>query len=163
MSGAAEAATDTHAPTKRAAMTSTKRVQISFLACAITAVAPFTGRAAQPSVPATGKIVYESCYADLVSWQVLCDIRIWMEGADTLFASLGQLPKWSPDGKKISYIAYGYDYYGDYWSGQVLVADAEPPGDYRIVMPDYSSVYGVEWVSNTRLVFGSDRTGYPEL
>ena len=109
---------------------------------------------------AVTRIAYDQCHADLSLWDVQCDIHTLVDGADTVVATGGIGPRWSPDGSKIAFTGNSYfdvnrdDIVVVSLSDRSVVNLTNHPA--RDAAPAWSRDGG-------RIAFTSDRTGQFEL
>jgi Tol biopolymer transport system component len=102
------------------------------------------------------RIAYDQCWADAINWVTNCYVGMVVDGQDVLFGD-GLTPKWSPDGTKIAFTGTRDNDIND-----VLVFNLADGSITNVTNnPAFDSV--VMWSRDGRIIFGSDRSGTPEL
>ncbi|HET7698349.1 MAG TPA: PKD domain-containing protein [Vicinamibacterales bacterium] len=113
--------------------------------------------AAQTAQNPVEPIAFESCYFDAWNYyDYVCDIVVRRDGIDTVVASPGSAPKWSPDGERIAFA-------GPSWDPGIKVVGL---ADLRV--QNLTGTTAFDWApawspDGSTIAFVSDRTGTAEL
>jgi PKD repeat protein len=115
--------------------------------------AAVAGQSAQTTV---GPIAYQSCYFDhWDTYQYICSVVVWADGLETVVATQGNTPRWSPDGSRIVFV-------GDL-EGDIKVVNLADLTVFNLTSDPAGNRAPAWSPDGSTIAFVSDRTGIPEL